>query len=63
MCESDPITEIIREYSGVDTATGSFINYPTVSSRFGDFAQDNQQQQTSTNYSTRRNMHEFDLHI
>jgi hypothetical protein len=44
----------------MDTASGVFTSYPTMSSRYGDFARDNQQQQqqTSSGYSQRRNMHE-----
>jgi len=30
MFESDPITEILREYGGMDTAGGVFTNYPTM---------------------------------
>jgi len=63
MFESDPITEILREYGGMDTAGGVFTNYPTMSSRYGDFARDNQQQQTSSGYSQRRNMHEIDYYF
>jgi hypothetical protein len=60
MFESDPITEIVREYSGMETASGGvFTTYPTMSSHYGDFARDNQQQQTSSGYSQRRNTHEI----
>jgi hypothetical protein len=61
MFESDPITEIVREYGGMETVGGAVLtNYPTMSSRYGDFARDNQQQQTSAGYSQRRNTHEND---
>ena len=55
------ITEIVREYGGMDTAGGGggFSNYPTMSSRYGDFARDAHQQQSSA-YSQRRNMHAYD---
>ena len=59
MLGSDPITEIVREYSGMDTVAGSFTNYPTMSSRCDDFMRDNCQQQTSSDYSRRRDMHEI----
>jgi hypothetical protein len=53
------ITEIVREYGGMDTAGGAmFSNYPTMSSRYGDFARDAHHQQSSA-YSQRRNMHEY----
>jgi hypothetical protein len=43
-------------------AGGVFTSYPTMSSGYGDFARDNQQQQTSSGYSQRKNktmhMHE-----
>jgi hypothetical protein len=54
------ITEIVREYGGMDTAGGFFSNYPTMSSRYGDFARDAHHQQSSSAYSQRRNMHEYD---
>ncbi len=54
------ITEIVREYGGMDTAGGVFSNYPTMSSRYGDFARDAHHQQSSSAYSQRRNMHEYD---
>ncbi len=59
MFESAPITEVVREYGGMDTASGVFTSYPTMSSRYGDFARDNQQQQqqASSAYSQRRNLH------
>ncbi len=60
MFESASITEVVREYGGMDTASGVFTSYPTMSSRYGDFARDNQQQQTSSAYSQRRNSHEID---
>ncbi|CAF3511313.1 unnamed protein product [Rotaria sp. Silwood1] len=53
--------EVVREYSGMDTATGIFTNYPTMSSRYGDFARDNQQQQTSSSYS-QQHIIETDYH-
>jgi hypothetical protein len=63
MFESDPITEVVREYSGMAAAAGAVTNYPTMSSRYGDFARDNQQQQqqqqTSSGFSQRRNTHEI----
>lgn len=39
--------EIIREYGGMEAAgvSAGFSTYPTMSSRYGDFARDNQQQQ------------------
>ncbi|CAF1947203.1 unnamed protein product [Rotaria magnacalcarata] len=46
--------EIVREYGVMDNATGLFTSYPTMSSRHGDFARDNQQQQTSTDYTQQR---------
>lgn len=54
------ITEIVREYGGMDTAGGIFTNYPTMSSRYGDFARDAHHQQSSSSYSQRRNTHEYD---
>jgi hypothetical protein len=62
MFECDPITEIVREYGGMETAGGVFTSYPTMSSRYGDFARDNQQQQqqTSSGYSQRRIQHDID---
>lgn len=60
MFESDPITEIVREYTGMEAVGGAFSTYPTVSSRRDDFTRNNQQQQTSTEFSQRRRMHEFD---
>ena len=61
MFESDPITEVVREYGGMETVGGGvFTNYPTMSSRHNDFTRDNQQQQTSSGYSQRRNTHEND---
>lgn len=63
MFESDPITEVVREYSGMETAGGVFTSYPTMSSNQGDFVRDNQQQQTSSSYSQRKKyiklMHEI----
>ncbi|CAF3647499.1 unnamed protein product [Rotaria sordida] len=53
--------EVVREYSGMDTAAAVFTNYPTMSSRYGDFARDNQQQQTSSNYS-QQHIIETDYH-
>ncbi|CAF5055709.1 unnamed protein product, partial [Rotaria magnacalcarata] len=43
--------EIVREYGGMDTAGGVFPNYPTMSSRYGDFARDAHHQQSSSAYS------------
>ena len=63
MFESDPITEVVREYGGVETAGGIFSIYPTASSRQNDFTRDNQQQQTSTGFSQRRRLHEFDCYF
>jgi len=66
MFESDPVTEIVREYGGMESAGGVVTNYPTMSSQYGDFARDNQQQQTSSGYAQRRNKHEntsFFLHV
>jgi len=54
------ITEIVREYGGMDAAGGVFSNYPTMSSRYGDFARDAHHQQSSSAYSQRRNMHDYD---
>lgn len=59
MLERDPITEIVREYGGMEAAGGGaavFSTYPTMSSRYGDFARDNQQQQTSAAFSQRRTL-------
>ncbi|CAF4552569.1 unnamed protein product, partial [Rotaria magnacalcarata] len=56
-------TEIVREYGVMDNATGLFTSYPTMSSRHGDFARDNQQQQTSTDYTQRRNTHEMECYF
>ncbi len=56
------ITEIVREYGGggMDTVGGGiFTTYPTMSSRYGDFARDAHHQSSSA-YSQRRNMHEYD---
>lgn len=52
----------MREYGGMESS-GNIANflstYPTMSSRDGDFVRDNQQQQqTSSSYSQRRNLHE-----
>ena len=62
MFESDPFTEVVREYGGMETAgvSAGFSTYPTISSRYGDFARDNQQQQqqASSAQSQRRKMHE-----
>jgi hypothetical protein len=55
-----PIPEIVREYGGMDAAGGVFPNYPTMSSRYGDFARDAHNQQSSSAYSQRRNMHDYD---
>ncbi len=44
----------------MDTVGGVFPNYPTMSSRYGDFARDAHHQQSSSAYSQRRNMHEYD---
>jgi hypothetical protein len=69
MLERDPITEIVREYGGMEAAGGAvFSTYPTMSSRYGDFARDNQQQQTSAAFAQRRTMldrflHSLDLHF
>lgn len=52
------VTEIVREYGGMDAA-GGFSNYPTMSSRYGDFARDAHHQQASSAYSQRRNMHDY----
>lgn len=54
------ITEIVREYGGMDSAGGIFTAYPTMSSRYGDFARDAHHQQSSSAYSQRRNMHDYD---
>ena len=59
MLESDPITEVVREYSGMDTVAGIFTSYPTMSSRYDDSMRDNRQQQTSSDYSRRRHLHEI----
>lgn len=40
----------------MDAAGGVFSNYPTMSSRYGDFARDAHHQQSA--YSQRRNMHD-----
>jgi hypothetical protein len=49
----------------METAGAAFTSYPTMSSREGDFARDNQQQQqTSSGYSQQRRIqHEIDYHI
>jgi hypothetical protein len=57
MLESDPVTEVVREYGGMESAAGVVTSYPTMSSHYGDFGRDNQQQQTSSGYSQRRNTH------
>lgn len=44
----------------MDAAAGGFSNYPTMSSRYGDFARDAHNQQSSSAYSQRRNMHGHD---
>ena len=55
------LPEIVREYGGMDAAGGGvFPNYPTMSSRYGDFARDAHHQQSSSAYSQRRNMHDCD---
>lgn len=59
MFDSEPIIEIVREYTGMDNSTGAFTSYPATSRRYDDFTRDNQQQQTSTSYSQRRNTHEM----
>lgn len=43
----------------MESAGGVFTSYPTMSSGYGDFARDNQQQQQSSNYSQRRTLHEI----
>ncbi|CAF3471666.1 unnamed protein product [Rotaria sp. Silwood1] len=53
--------EIVREYGGMDTAGGVFTNYPTMSSRYGDFARDAHQQQSSSAYS-QQHVIETDYH-
>ena len=63
MFDSDPITEIVREYGGMEAMGGVLTNYPTMSSRYGDFAREGQQQQTSSGFSQRRNTHEIDCHV
>ena len=45
----------------MESAGGVFTSYPTMSSGYGDFARDNQQQQQSSNYSQRRTLHEIQL--
>lgn len=59
MFECDPVTEVVREYGGMEAAGGVFTSYPTMSSGYGDFARDNQQQQTSSGFSQRRTLHEI----
>jgi hypothetical protein len=44
----------------MDAAGVGFSNYPTMSSRYGDFARDAHHQQSSSAYSQRRNMHDYD---
>ncbi|CAF1532793.1 unnamed protein product, partial [Adineta ricciae] len=53
--------EIIREYGGMDTAGGIFTTYPTLSSRYGDFARDAHHQQSSAAYS-QQHVIETDYH-
>ncbi|CAF2066583.1 unnamed protein product [Rotaria magnacalcarata] len=53
--------EIVREYGGMDTAGGVFPNYPTMSSRYGDFARDAHHQQSSSAYS-QQHVIETDYH-
>ncbi|CAF3559496.1 unnamed protein product [Rotaria sp. Silwood1] len=60
-CNVYHITEIVREYGGMDTAGGVFTNYPTMSSRYGDFARDAHQQQSSSAYS-QQHVIETDYH-
>ncbi|CAF2788344.1 unnamed protein product [Rotaria sp. Silwood2] len=55
------ITEIVREYGGMDTAGAVFSNYPTMSSRYGDFARDAHNQQSSSAYS-QQHVIETDYH-
>jgi hypothetical protein len=61
MFGSDPVTEIVREYGAMEAVGGAVTNYPTMSSRYGDFAregqQQQQQQQTSAGISQRRDTH------
>ena len=47
--------EIVREYGGMDSMSGGYLNYPTMSSRYGDFARENHHQQSSSAYSQRTN--------
>ena len=54
------ITEIVREYGGIDAAGGILPNYPAMSSRYADSARDTHHQQSSSAYSQRRNMHDYD---
>ncbi|CAF3881254.1 unnamed protein product, partial [Rotaria sordida] len=53
--------EIVREYGGMDTTGGVFSNYPTMSSRYGDFARDGHHQQSSSAYS-QQHVIETDYH-
>ncbi|CAF0944400.1 unnamed protein product [Adineta steineri] len=56
--------EIVREYGGMEAAAGALTTYPTMSSRYGDFARENQQQQqqqTSSGYS-QQHIIETDYH-
>ena len=49
------LPEIVREYGGMDGMSGGYLNYPTMSSRYGDFARDSHHHQSSSAYSQRRN--------
>ncbi|CAF1082643.1 unnamed protein product [Adineta steineri] len=53
--------EIVREYGGMDSAGGIFTTYPTLSSRYGDFARDAHHQQSSSAYS-QQHVIETDYH-
>ena len=63
MFGSDPVTEIVREYGAMEAMGGVATAYPTMSSRYGDFAregqqqQQQQQQQASSGFSQRRDTH------
>ncbi|CAF1382216.1 unnamed protein product, partial [Adineta ricciae] len=53
--------EIVREYGGMEAMGGVLTNYPTMSSRYGDFAREGQQQQTSSGFS-QQHIIETDYH-